>query len=225
MYPEPELLHIHIHNFKNTCTHTYKTLNFQFGLVWGVSLRPSDRRGTRGRGGCVCAHNVRQPARPGATWQAWSPFPCGRGRTAGGSQSPGPMRPSAPRPPPAARRAGRRAWPYLVVPVLLQEVAGHVAGQDVAQHVLVVLPQLLHLVDLLLGLNAPEEVQAGRVLQLRFRRAREKTQVGPRLLVSARTRDPSQRKPGLGRAFWEAFSSRREVGGCSDFTGLGTSPS
>lgn len=73
-----------------------------------------------------------------------------------------------PHPPPPAVRAGR-ARAYLVVPVFLQEVAGHVAGQDVAQHVLVVFPQLLHLVDLLLRLNSPEEVQAGRVLQLQFR--------------------------------------------------------
>lgn len=54
----------------------------------------------------------------------------------------------------------------LVVPVLLQEVPGHVARQDVPQHVLVVFSQLLHLVDLLFGLNAPQEVQPGRVLQL-----------------------------------------------------------
>lgn len=55
----------------------------------------------------------------------------------------------------------------LVVPVLLQEVSGHVAGQDVPQHVLVVFPQLLHLVDLLFGLDAPQEVEPGRVLQLK----------------------------------------------------------
>ena len=54
----------------------------------------------------------------------------------------------------------------LVVAVLLQEVACHVTGQDVTQHVLVVLPQLLHLVDLLLGLHPPQEVQPRRVLQL-----------------------------------------------------------
>lgn len=46
----------------------------------------------------------------------------------------------------------------LVVPVLLQEVSGHVAGQDVPKHVLVVFSQLLHLVDLLFGLDAPQEV-------------------------------------------------------------------
>lgn len=56
---------------------------------------------------------------------------------------------------------------HLIVPVLLQEVAGHVARQDVPQHVLVVFSQLLHLVDLLLGLDAPQEVQPGRVLQLK----------------------------------------------------------
>ncbi len=43
----------------------------------------------------------------------------------------------------------------LVVPVLLQEVSGHVAGQDVPQHVLIVFSQLLHFIDLLFGLNAP----------------------------------------------------------------------
>lgn len=55
----------------------------------------------------------------------------------------------------------------LVVPVLLQEVSGHVAGQDVPQHVLVVFSQLLHLVNLLFGLDAPQEVEPGRVLQLK----------------------------------------------------------
>lgn len=56
----------------------------------------------------------------------------------------------------------------LVVPVLLQEVAGYVAGQDVPQHVLVVFSQLLHLVDLLFGLDTPQEVKPGRVLQLKM---------------------------------------------------------
>lgn len=55
----------------------------------------------------------------------------------------------------------------LVVPVLLQEVSGHVAGQDVPQHVLVVFSQLLHLVNLLFGLDAPQEVEPGCVLQLK----------------------------------------------------------
>lgn len=59
-------------------------------------------------------------------------------------------------------------WTDLVVPVLLQEVSGHVAGQDVPQHVLVVFSQILHLVDLLFGLDAPQEVQPGRVLQLKM---------------------------------------------------------
>lgn len=63
----------------------------------------------------------------------------------------------------------RPAWAHLIVAVLLQEVAGHVTGQDVPEHVLIVFPQLLHLVDLLFGLNSPEEVQACCVLQLRFR--------------------------------------------------------
>ncbi len=55
----------------------------------------------------------------------------------------------------------------LIIPVLLQEVSGHVAGQDVSQHVLIVFSQLLHLVDLLFGLDAPQEVQPSRVLQLK----------------------------------------------------------
>lgn len=77
-----------------------------------------------------------------------------------------------------------RAWASvgadLVVPVLLQEVSGHVAGQDVPQHVLVVFPQLLHLVDLLLGLDAPQEVEPRRVLQLRRRESPCYTQVPDR---------------------------------------------
>lgn len=117
---------------------------------------------------CVYTHDTRQLAWPGTTWQAWSPFSCGRRRTADFSQSLGSGCPSAPHPRPPRVLAGR-AWAYLIVSVLLQEVAGHVAGQDVAQHVLIVLPQLLHLVDLFLGLNSPEEVQAGRVLQLQCR--------------------------------------------------------
>lgn len=83
-------------------------------------------------------------------------------------------------PPPAAgppASGATRAWAHLVVPVLLQEVAGHVAGEDVSEHVLVVLPQLLHLVDLLLGLHPPQEVQAGRVLQLQFPREKDKERV------------------------------------------------
>lgn len=54
-----------------------------------------------------------------------------------------------------------QAWAHLIVPVLLQEVAATWDGQDVPQHVLIVLPQLLHLVDLLFGLDSPQEVQAG----------------------------------------------------------------
>lgn len=71
--------------------------------------------------------------------------------------------------PPPPLLPGHTSWAHLVVSVLLQEVAGHVAGQDVPEHVLIVLPQLLHLIDLLFGLDPPQEVQAGRVLQLQFR--------------------------------------------------------
>ena len=91
-----------------------------------------------------------------------------KAKTVGPSERLGSGCPTAapPRPPVVG---GGQAWAHLVVPVLLQEVAGHVAGQDVLQHVLIVLPQLLHLVDLLFGLDSPQEVQAGRVLQLWFR--------------------------------------------------------
>lgn len=75
---------------------------------------------------------------------------------------------NSPHPPPPLL-PGQRSLAHLVVSVLLQEVAGHVTGQDVPEHVLIVLPQLLHLVDLLFGLNPPQEVQAGCVLQLQFR--------------------------------------------------------
>lgn len=57
----------------------------------------------------------------------------------------------------------------LIVPVLFQEVSGHVAGQDVPQHVFIMFSQLLHFVDLLFGLDPPQEVQPGRVLQLKTR--------------------------------------------------------
>lgn len=75
---------------------------------------------------------------------------------------------NSPHPPPPLL-TGQTSLAHLIVSVLLQEMAGHVAGQDIPEHVLIVLPQLLHLVDLLLGLNPPEEVQAGSVLQLQFR--------------------------------------------------------
>lgn len=76
-------------------------------------------------------------------------------------------------PPPPSLAAGQ-ARAHLVVSVFLQEVAGHVAGQNVPEHVLIVLPELLHLVDLLFGLHSPKEVQAGRVLQLPGTREKEK---------------------------------------------------
>lgn len=63
----------------------------------------------------------------------------------------------------------------LIVPVLLQEVSGHVAGQDIPQHVLVVFSQLLHFVDLLFGLDPPQEVQSGRVLQLQTKQGQHFT--------------------------------------------------
>lgn len=66
---------------------------------------------------------------------------------------------------PGLTRCGKSVC-HLVVAVLLQEVSGHVAGQDVPQHVLIVFSQLFHLVNLLLGLDAPQEVQPSRVLQL-----------------------------------------------------------
>lgn len=75
---------------------------------------------------------------------------------------------NSPHPPPPLL-TGQTSLAHLIVSILLQEVAGHVAGQDVPEHVLVVLPQLLHLVDLFFGLNPPKEVQAGCVLQLQFR--------------------------------------------------------
>ena len=60
----------------------------------------------------------------------------------------------------------KKGIPNLVIPILFQEVSGNVTRQNVPEHVLVVFPQLLHLVDLLLGLDAPQEVQSSCVLQL-----------------------------------------------------------
>jgi hypothetical protein len=45
-------------------------------------------------------------------------------------------------------------------------MAGNVTWQNIPEHVLIVFPELLHLVDLLLGLDTPEEIQPGSVFQL-----------------------------------------------------------
>lgn len=61
----------------------------------------------------------------------------------------------------------------LIAAVPLQEVLGHVSWQDVEQQTLVVLPQLPHILHLLPRLEAPQEVQPRRRLQLPTKKNRE----------------------------------------------------
>lgn len=56
--------------------------------------------------------------------------------------------------------------PHLIVFAAVQEMSGHVHGQDVVQQTLVVFPQLPHVLHFLLGLQAPQEVQSGCGLPL-----------------------------------------------------------
>ena len=121
----------------------------------------------------------------------------------------------------------RRAWAHLIVPVLLQEVAGHVAGQDVPQHVLIVLPQLLHLVDLLFGLDSPQEVQAGCVLQLRFRGQKGRNGFRHTFVGGGQGFSGTLRRWNRAQAerFGRPFAWHQEIRRWADFTGLCTSPS
>lgn len=61
---------------------------------------------------------------------------------------------------------------HLVVGVSLQEVLSHVRRQDVEQQTLVVLTLLLHVLHLLPGLQAPQEVQPRHGLQLPTKKSR-----------------------------------------------------
>ena len=74
------------------------------------------------------------------------------------------------------RRA--RGSSYLVVAVPLQEVLGNVGRQDVEQQALVVLPQLPHVIHLLSGLEAPQEVQPCHGLQLHTTKIKQDCMMG-----------------------------------------------